>query len=120
MKNYRTIRMYVIVIISILLMLWVSSCATVDAGIKHESSTGCCSYTIYEDDCLQYESDGYHTTICWDTLENKEQSIEEVQEYCYDNHYQTTAEERAMEIWEHKKLYTNQDIEYILFGEIQE
>jgi hypothetical protein len=85
MKKYKP---YLFSAILIALMLWASSCKSIDEGIRYASSTGCCSYTVYEDDCLQYESDGYHTTICWDNKVTREQSIEEIHEHCYDNHYQ--------------------------------
>ncbi len=86
MNKYRKTRMYVIVILAITAMLWMSSCKSIDTGIRYASSTGCCSYTVYEDDCLQYEEDGYHTTICWDDIQSKEYTIESIHENCYDNH----------------------------------
>jgi len=67
------------------LMLFASSCKSMEEGVRHASTTGCCSYTVYEDNCLVYEEDGYHRTYCGDQL-TLEETIHEIEENCYKQH----------------------------------
>ena len=68
---------YIFCAIALYIMVCMSSCKTVDSYYVIQGKD--ISYRVYEDDCLRYEQDDYHTTVCWDSQYNSEEIIQQLE-----------------------------------------
>lgn len=96
----------------------VEETTTHTATVHYWSSNSQESFDMYVS--VEYPDEDYTTE---EQLQQEiEYAINQMQEMCYHNHYQgseDSTEDRAMSL-EEKDCYTWQEIEFIIFGEIQE